>query len=393
MSVAPPGPARPLEGLLVLDFSQFLAGPMAALRLGDMGARVVKVERPGSGELGRRLYLSDQRIDGMSGLFQTVNRGKESLTADLKDPAAVEQILEFLAAADVLVENFRPGVMERLGLGPDRVAAVNPGLVYASVTGYGTDGPWRGLPGQDLLVQARSGLMWLNGRAGEPPTPAGLSLIDIYTGAVLVQGILAALVRRGITGLGARVETSLLEAAADLQTEQLTVFLNDGGVEPSRDEVASAHPNLTAPYGVYPTLDGWLAVAMNPLPRLGELLDLPVLADAAAGTFARRSATKAIVADRLADRTAQEWLDVLEPAGIWCAEVLDWSRLVAHEVWAAVGLEQCVRTAGDRTFRTTRCPVRIDGRVLTDDRAAPRLGEHDAVRLPAAAVSGNGACS
>lgn len=388
MPVEPLAPARPLEGLLVLDFAQFLAGPMAALRLGDMGARVVKVERPGSGELGRELYLSDQRIDGMSGLFQTVNRGKESLTADLKDPADVARILALVAQADVLVENFRPGVMERLGLGAEHLRERNPGLVYASVTGYGPDGPWRGLPGQDLLVQARSGLMWLNGRAGEPPTPAGLSLVDIYTGSVLVQGILAALVRRGITGQGARVETSLLEAAADLQTEQLTVFLNDGGVEPSRDDVASAHPNLTAPYGVYPTADGWLAVAMNPLPRLGALLDLPALADAAAGTFTRRSATKATVAARLAERTTQAWLDVLEPAGIWCAEVLDWSRLVAHDVWGALGLEQSVRTTGDRTFRTTRCPLRIDGRVLTDDRAAPRLGQHDEVPLVAAATTG-----
>lgn len=369
--------ARPLKGLVVLDLAQFLAGPMAALRLGDMGARVLKVERAGTGELGRSLLLAEQRLSGASGLFQTVNRGKESIAADFRDPADLQRLRQLIVHADVLIEAFRPGVLDRVGLGWEDVRRLNPRLVYASVTGYGAQGPWAGLPGQDLLVQARSGLLWINGRSADPPTPAGLSMVDVYTGALLTQGILAALVRRGISGDGARVETSLLEAATDLQLEHLTVFLNaENGVsaQPERGSVATAHPYLPAPYGVYATADHWLAIAMAPLSKLGPLLDLADLGEGL-DAYRDRDEIKTTIAARLRTRTRAEWLALLQTADIWCAEVLDWADLTSSQAWDVAGLEQRVGPL-NQSFRTTRCPIRIDGRVLLDDRAAPELGVH-----------------
>ncbi|HEX5498631.1 MAG TPA: CaiB/BaiF CoA-transferase family protein, partial [Thermomicrobiales bacterium] len=249
----PPLPAeeRPLAGFLVLDFSQFLAGPSCALRLADLGARAIKIERPGAGDLGRQLSISNLALDGDSALFHTINRNKESFAADLKRPADLAAVKALIARADVLIQNFRPGVMERLGLDWPAARRINPRLVYASVTGYGDRGPWRDKPGQDLLAQAVSGLTWLSGDATDGPTPFGLAVADIMAGAHLTQGILACLVRRGVTGRGGLDEASLLESVHDLQFEVLTTHLNDGGKSPQRSAVNNAHAYLAAPYGIY----------------------------------------------------------------------------------------------------------------------------------------------
>ena len=185
----------PLDGLLVIDMAQFLSGPSAALRLGDLGARVIKVERPGSGDICRTLYLSDTDIAGDSTLFHAINRNKQSLAADLKAPRDARRVHRLIDRADVVIQNFRPGVAERLGFGPAALRARNPRLIVASISGYGEDGPWVDLPGQDLLAQALSGAMWLNGSASDGPVPFGLSVADMLAGHILVEGILAALVR------------------------------------------------------------------------------------------------------------------------------------------------------------------------------------------------------
>ena len=164
----------PLRGLVVIDMSQFLSGPYAALRLLDLGARVIKVERPDGGDLCRRLYLTDTEIGGDSTLFHAINRGKESLAIDLKSEADLTTLKKLIGKADVLIQNFRPGVIERLGLGYDIVSAINPRIVCAAITGYGNEGPWVGRPGQDLLAQARSGVMWLSGDEEQGPVPFGL---------------------------------------------------------------------------------------------------------------------------------------------------------------------------------------------------------------------------
>src|ERR1700741_5519970 len=295
----------PLRVLLVLDFSQFLSGPLATLRLADMGARVIKIERPGQGDLGRTLYLSDLDIDDVNTLFHAINRNKESFAADLKNPSDLDKLRQLIARADVMVQNFRPGVMERLGFGYDNVSQINSRLVYGVVSGYGNADAWRDRPGQDLLAQARSGIMWLSGDDGDPPTPMALAIADMLAGHNLCEGLLACLVRRGVTGRGGLVETSLIEALLDFQFEILTTHLNDGGRLPRRSSFRNAHAYLAAPYGVYDTADGYLALAMTHLPTLGKLLDLPALQEISnsADGFRRRDEIKQIISQRLKQRT------------------------------------------------------------------------------------------
>jgi CoA:oxalate CoA-transferase len=374
---------KPLEGLLVVDFSQFLSGPSASLRMADMGARVIKIERPGVGDLCRQLYISNLRLDGDSTLFHSINRNKQSFAADLKNPADLVHIRTLLTRADVMIQNFRPGVIEKIGLGYEAVRALNPRIVYGEITGYGNEGPWRVKPGQDLLVQALSGLPYLNGDADQPPVPFGLAVADMMAGAHLVQGILATLVRRGITGSGGRVEVSLLESILDLQFEVLTTYLNDGGRSPQRSAVNNAHAYLGAPYGIYATVDGYLALAMGSILRLGELLGCPALATYTdpASLFDQRDEIKSILVHHLKGQTTQHWLDILEPADIWCADVLSWDRLFAHDAFKALNMVQTIDSRPEAVLQTTRCPIRIDGELLTSAVAAPRIGEHNQVIL------------
>ncbi len=371
----------PLDGILVVDLCQFLSGPYASLRLQDLGARVIKIERPDGGDLCRRLYLSDTEIGGDSTLFHAINRGKESLALDLKHPDDLAALKKLLGRADVVLQNFRPGVIRRLGLDYEAVRALNPGIVYGSITGYGESGPWADRPGQDLLAQARSGLMWLNGDADQGPLPFGLAVADMLAGAATAQGVLAALVGKGRTGRGAHVETSLLEALVDFQFEVLTTHLNDGGRLPQRAGLRSAHAYLSAPYGVYATADGWLAVAMTPLGRLRDLLQLPALdpyVPDTASWFRDRDTIKAIIADRLATRPTADWLAVLEPADIWCAKVLEWPELLASTGFTGLDLLQTVTRGDGVAVRTTRAPIRIDGARNLTTRAAPLIGEQSA---------------
>ncbi len=372
----------PLRGILVLDFGQFLAGPVAAMRLADMGARVIKVERPGGGDSGRALAFGDLYPDGDSLTFHIMNRGKESLTADLKSPEDLALVRRLVARADILIHNFRPGVMERSGLDYASVAAANPGIVYASVSGYGEAGPWRAMAGQDLLAQARSGLMWLSGFADDPPMPVGVSVADQLAAHNLVQGILAALVRRERTGRGGTVTTSLMEAALDLQFEFIAAHLNAPHVRAPRPAGQGAHRFLPAPYGVFPTADGHLALAMNPLDRVAALIGLGGEEGErlASRAWSDRDGVNARLADRLATAPTAHWLEVLEPAGIWCAPVLTLEELMAHEAFGALDMVRSTTRAGRDgrpvTIHATRLPARIDGRPVAAAAAAPALGEH-----------------
>lgn len=197
-----------LEDILVIDFSQFLSGPSASLRLADLGARVIKIEKPGTGDICRQLYVSDVRIDDESTIFHAINRNKESYEADLKNEQDLIKVRKLLSKADVLLHNFRPGVMKRLGLDHDSVKKINPSIVYAEISGYGDEGEWSELPGQDLLLQALTGLPYLNNDADRPPTPMGVAVVDILAGTHVAQGILAALYQRLNSREGALVQVS-----------------------------------------------------------------------------------------------------------------------------------------------------------------------------------------
>jgi crotonobetainyl-CoA:carnitine CoA-transferase CaiB-like acyl-CoA transferase len=371
---------KPLQGLIVLDFSQFLAGPAAAMRLADLGARVIKIERPKGGDICRQLYISNLGVEGDSTLFHSINRNKEGFAADLKNPEDVAAVRKLISKADVLIENFRPGVMEKLGLDFAAVAEINPRLVYGTVTGYGSRGPWAGKPGQDLLAQSMSGLAWLSGNEGEPPVPMGIAVADLTASAHLVEGILACLVRRGVTGTGGRVEVSLMESVLDLQFEVITTHLNDGGEPPRRSSVSNGHAYLGAPYGIYATSDGHLALAMGAVPTLGQLLGCrPLLEFTDKKTwFTRRDEIKSILRDHLKNQTTSHWLGILEPADIWCAEVMSWQQLRATDGYRALDMEQTIRCPQGTPLPTLRCPIRIDGEIYKSAKGAPSIGQDTA---------------
>jgi len=370
---------KPLTGLLVLDFSQFLAGPAAAMRLADLGARVIKIERPKGSDICRQLYISNLGVEGDSTLFHSINRNKEGFSTDLKNPGDREKVHKLIARADVLVENFRPGVMDKLGLDYSSVHTINPRLIYGTVTGYGTKGPWVGKPGQDLLAQSMSGLAWLTGNDGQGPVPMGLSVADLTASAHLVEGILACLVRRGVSGSGGRVEVSLMESILDLQFEVITTHLNDGGQPPRRSTVNNGHAYLGAPYGIYITADGHLALAMGAVPRLGELLGCaPLLEYTDPKTwFTHRDEIKGHLRDHLKTQSTACWLGILEPADIWCAEIMDWAGLRQTEGYQALDMEQEILCPAGTPIRTLRCPIRIDGEIYKSSKGAPSIGQQN----------------
>lgn len=343
-----------------------------------MGARVIKVEKPGTGDICRELYVSDVMIDGESSIFQAINRGKQSYVADLKSEADLFKIKKLLQQADVVIHNFRPGVMERLGLGYETVKAINPSVVYGSISGFGEEGPWKKLPGQDLLLQSITGISLLNGTAYENPMPMGVSIVDILSGTHLAQGILSLLYQRAVSGQGGAVTVSMLESALDFQFEVLTCYYNDGNELPLRSAVNGGHPYVGAPYGIYKTADAWLALAMTDIVNLGKLLGCAALTEYVNKNdwFEKRDEIKAILAAHLKTGATKEWLEMLEPADVWCSEVLSYGALRKHPAYRALDMEMTVTNSKGTRITTTRSPFKVDGALLTGTIAAPLLGEH-----------------
>ena len=367
---------RPLEGLTVLEFSQFLSGPYAGLRLADLGARVIKIERPEVGDLCRNLYISDTDLEGDSTLFHAINRNKESFAANLKDPNDLQLVKKLIEKADIITQNFRPGVIERIGLDYNNVKKINPKIVYGTISGYGSEGPWSTLPGQDLLAQSRTGLVWLNGNGGEAPTPMGLAVADMLAGHSLVEGILAAVIKRFRTEKGSHVETSLVEALLDFQFEVLTTYFNDGNRKPKRSSYNNAHAYLSAPYGIYKTSNGYIAIAMTPLPQLGELINLDSIKNLhnQKEWFTKRDDIKKNIGDWIEKESTEHWLGILEPADIWCAKVLDWETMIKHEGFKILDMIQRIQRDDGLDIETLRCPIKIEGVIFKSNKAAPRIG-------------------
>ena len=368
-----------LEDIVVIDFSQFLSGPSAGLRLADMGARVIKIERKGIGDICRELYVSDVMIEGESTIFHAINRNKESYAADLKSEDDLQAVKELLKSADVLLHNFRPGVMERLGLGYETARELNPSLVYAEISGYGDEGPWKDLPGQDLLLQSVSGLAWLSNNNSNGPTPMGVAVADILAGTHITQGILAALYQQALTGVGALVQVSMFESVLDFQFEVLTCFYNDGNELPVRSDVNNGHAYIAAPYGIYKTVNGYLALAMGDILQLASLLNCEGLQSFTNKKewFSKRDAIKKELAQHLLKATTEYWLSILQPADIWCAKVLNYNELMNEEGYKVLNMEINVQTSNGLHITTTRCPIRVDGELLLSTLGAPQLGEHN----------------
>lgn len=366
---------KPLEDYLIVDFSQFLSGPSASLRLADLGARVIKIEKPGTGDICRTLYTSDLIMNGESSVFHTINRNKESFAIDFKQPEELQKLKKLLAKADVVMHNFRPGVMERIGLSYDDVKSINPNVIYGSISGFGEHPDLKDLPGQDLLLQSLTALTWLSGNQQDGPVPMGLSIVDMLAGAHLAQGILAALYRKATHNIGAQIQVSMLESAFDFQFETITTYFNDGGELPVRTKTNNAHAYLGAPYGIYKTKNGYLALAMGSIPVLASLLKCDALLQFPENKFTLRDDIKNILANHLQTQETQFWLDILEPADIWCAGVLNYQQLFAEEGFKVLNFTQQVEMLDGYTYKTTRCPIKIDGEYLTSGKGSPKLGQ------------------
>ncbi|MEA5083198.1 MAG: CaiB/BaiF CoA-transferase family protein [Lachnospiraceae bacterium] len=369
---------KPLEGIIVLDFSQYLAGPSAALRLADLGARVIKIEKQDSGDPSRKMLLHNLEIDGDSVLFQTINRNKESFCANLKSPEDLNIVKELIKKSDVIIENFRPGVMKKIGLDYENVCKINPRIIYGSVTGYGTKGSWVKKPGQDLLVQSMSGLTWLNGNKEQPPLPFALSLADSYAGVHMAEGIMACLFRRFKTGKGGYVEVSLMESVLDLQFEVISTYLNDGHKLPERCGYNNAHPYLSAPYGIYPTKDGYIALAMGSITDLGNILSSSILKNYVVQDewFTKRDEIKKEIAKILETDTTQHWTKLLENNQYWCSDVYTWEKLLQADGFKSLNLLINIKRPNCKDLITTRCPITFDNNKNYSEKYAPKLGEH-----------------
>lgn len=369
---------KPLEGVLVLEFAQFMAGPSAGLKLADLGARVIKIERPNRGEGARQIALKNLFLDGSSLVFHTINRNKDSYAANLKDPKDLECIKKLISHADVMTHNFRQGVMEKIGLDYTIVKKINPKLIYASVSGYGTEGPWSKKPGQDLLIQSMSGLVNLTGNKNNAPTPVGAAVSDIITGNHLSHGILAGLIKREKNKKGCLVEVSLLESTLDLQFEGITTYLNDNNKHPERANEGSANPYLGAPYGVYKTKDGYIAIAMGSLLKLGKVLgcsELSIYTDSNSW-FTKRDEIMNILRAFLIHKNTAEWLKKLEAEDIWSSDVFDYKTLLNHEGYRVLQMDQKLTLPSGEKVHTLRCPIRVNEERIFSSKPAPRVGQH-----------------
>jgi CoA:oxalate CoA-transferase len=368
----------PLKGLTVLEFSQYLSGPSAGLRLADMGARVIKIERPKGGDACRQLSIKNLWADdGSSLLFHTINRNKESFAADLKNPDDILLIKELIKDADVITHNFRPGVMEKVGLGYDAVKETNPKIIYAEITGYGKEGPWKKRPGQDLLLQSMSGLVYTSGNEKDNPVPFGIAIADIICGAHLVQGILAALIRRQKKGTGALIEVSLMESLLDFQFELLTTYYSSRQL-PKRSLINNGHPLLSAPYGIYATSDSFIAIAMVAIQQLAAALECKELEKfTQQEAFSCRDEIKDILAKFLETQPSSFWLKKLHAHNVWAMQVFNWQQMKSHPAYQSLQMEQTLIPPEGKSIITTRCPIRINGERLFSDKPAPQLGEQN----------------
>lgn len=377
-SASPSSPATgpgALDGITVLDVTQMLAGPLCCTRLGDLGADVLKIEPPAPGEFNRTHGFQNVVVEGEMSTFLAVNRNKRSVAINLKDQQGLGVLLDLVRTSDVLVQNFRAGTAERLGIGYEALRAINPRLIYCSITGYGPDGPYRDRPGQDLVLQGFSGSMWAVGKDSDPPIPGALWAADVMSGYQAAIGILAALQSRHRTGLGQHVEVDMLSVVLDAQLQELVTFLNSG-TSPRRTAEESAHASIGAPYGVYRTADGWLTMAMCYLPNLGEALDddwLRSLTDPGAPTD-HRDAVYARIRDKFVDRTTAEWMDIMDRCGVWVGPVYNYQQLQADPHIVATGAFTTQPHYRGTPVRTVRVPIKMSGTPTAIRRGAPQLG-------------------
>jgi len=372
----PEAPLNILHGIRILSFTQFLLGPAGVQYLADLGADVIKIEPPGGTLFERNWAGCDLFLNGVSAFYLCAHRNQRNLTLNLKHPEGQAVAKRLIAGADVLVQNFRPGVMDRLGLSYEDLAPLNPRLIFVSASGYGERSTYRDRPGQDLLIQAMSGLAHISGRAGDPPTAVGAPAVDQHGAALLAMGVLAALFDRTRTGRGQKIEVTMVRAALDLQLEVVTYYLNGARMQKSPTSLASMiHPG---PYGIYQTKDGYLALSMSPLPVLQDALQLPELAPLATERFNHPAREKIarILEPVIRTRTTGEWVDYLVPRGIWAAPVQEYDAVFADPAVKEAEMVEEVEHPMAGTVRLLRFPLDFSAGRAECWRLPPASGEH-----------------
>ena len=368
----------PLSGLTVLDFTRVLSGPYCTMLLGDMGARVIKLEQPGRGDDTRA--WGPPFINGESAYFLSINRNKESLTLDLKSAAARAVLDSLLERADVLVENFRPGTMERLGLSYDVLAKRYPRLVYCSISGFGQTGPRSAEPGYDAVIQGEAGLMSITGDATGPPFRLGVAIADIVSGMFAAQGIAMALLARTRTGRGQRVDIGMLDATAALLTYQAGIYFATGGT-PGR--MGNRHPTIV-PYETFQASDGDFVIAVGndeQWRRFCRIAGLESIANddrfaTNRGRVVHYQELRPLLAERLRTRNRQEWVRELKSAGVPCGSVRDIGEVLQDRQLDARQMIETIDHVSAGSIRLLGVPIKLSDTPGAVRTAPPGLGEH-----------------
>ncbi|MBB6122964.1 CaiB/BaiF CoA transferase family protein [Sphingobium subterraneum] len=372
---------RALDGIRVLDLSRVLAGPFCSMVLSDLGAEVIKVERDGLGD-DLRGWGPPFMPDGESTYFLSVNRNKRSIVLDLKSEAGRALVLDLVRKSDVVLENFRPGVMESLGLGYDELRAANPQIIFCSISGFGTKGPMAGRPGYDVITQGMGGLMSVTGEADGTPMRVGVAIVDLVTGLYSVIGILGALQSRTTHGHGQRVDLSLLESCLSIMPNMTAGYLMGGALPP---RMGNGHPN-TVPYKTFPTKDSFLTLAIGndeQWRRLCKVTGHAEMADDARFAInqdrvALREEVETLVVEWLSERTTDEWVEVMETAGVPCGPVYTVDRILGDAQVDALGLVKTMVHPTSGEIRVVGAPFHLSLDDTEPYRPPPTLGAHTA---------------
>jgi crotonobetainyl-CoA:carnitine CoA-transferase CaiB-like acyl-CoA transferase len=368
----------PLDGLMVLDFTRVLSGPYCTMLLGDMGARVIKIEHPGRGDDTRA--WGPPFVKGESAYFLSINRNKESLALDLKHPSARRVLDPLLQQAGVLVENFRPGTMDRLGLGYGALAPLHPGLVYCSISGFGQTGPRRAEPGYDAVIQGEAGLMSITGAADGPPFRLGVAIADIVSGMFAAQGIAMALLARARTGRGQRVDIGMLDATAALLTYQAGIYFATGAT-PGR--MGNRHPTIV-PYETFPASDGEFVLAVGndeQWRRCCEVIGTAALAaDERFSTNQARvqhhDTLRGLLVEKLRTRPRAAWVADLKRAGVPCGSVREVAEVLGDPHLEARAMIETVEHITAGAMKVLGIPIKLSDTPGSVRLAPPALGQH-----------------
>ncbi len=369
-----------LDGVKILGFTHFAQAPYALQMLGDLGADVINVERPDKGDF-NRTFLTEESLGGESPFFLALNRNKSSLALDMKKTKAKEIIFRLYKETNVVVTNFRPGVLDKLGIGFEEAKKVNDRIIFAEAVGYGEDGPYAKLPGQDLLAQSLSGYASVVG-TGEKPVAGGIYVADMYSGAMLTVAVLAAVIHQKNGGKAQKVTVNLLDSALNMQMQELCYFLNTGSIPP-KPRNHSGHILQESPYGVYGTKNGFMSIATTAAERageLGEILGIKNLAELMPDKptmLKNRDGLYELLQERIKTQTTEYWLERLQAAGFWCAKVNMYEDVVKDPQVRFNGIIQEMKHPRAGNIKMIGTPIRFSETPVEIRKVPPALGEQN----------------